>query len=54
MREIVPELERLGAPLLLSGFLVEQIPELTAGLLVRAQRVRDGWCAVWAAAGPEG
>ncbi len=54
MREILPELERLGAPLLLSGFLVEQIPELTAGLLVRAQRVRDGWCAVWAAAGPEG
>ena len=42
MREILPELERLGAPLLLSGFLVEQIPELTARLRVRAQRVRDG------------
>jgi ribosomal protein L11 methyltransferase len=51
MREILPELRRLGAPLLLSGFLVEQIPELTAGLRVHAQRERDGWCAVWATAG---
>lgn len=50
MREILPDLLRLSAPLLLSGFLKDQIPELTAGLNVLAQTERDGWCAVWAAA----
>ena len=50
MREILPDLLRLSAPLLLSGFLTDQIPELTAGLKVLAQTERDGWCAVWAAA----
>ena len=50
MREILPDLLRLSAPLLLSGFLTDQIPELTAGLKVLAQPERDGWCAVWAAA----
>ncbi len=50
MREILPDLLRLQAPLLLSGFLVDQIPELTAGLHVHVQREKDGWCAVWATA----
>ena len=50
MREILPDLLRLSAPLLLSGFLKDQIPELTTGLKVLAQRERDGWCAVWATA----
>lgn len=50
MREILPDLRRLRAPLLLSGFLKEQIPELTAGLRVLGQREKDGWCAVWATA----
>ncbi|MFN9460595.1 MAG: 50S ribosomal protein L11 methyltransferase, partial [Acidobacteriota bacterium] len=49
MREILPELRRLGAPLLLSGFLAGQVAELTAGLRVLGLRERDGWCAVWAA-----
>jgi ribosomal protein L11 methyltransferase len=48
MREILPDLLAIGAPLLLSGFLTTQIPELTAGLTVRAWREKDGWCAVWA------
>jgi len=48
MREILPDLIRLSAPLLLSGFLADQIPELTAGLKVLDQRERDGWCVVWA------
>ncbi|OYW10203.1 MAG: hypothetical protein B7X34_05115 [Acidobacteriia bacterium 12-62-4] len=53
MREILPDLRRLGAPLLLSGFLTEQIAELTAGMRVHAQREKDGWCAIWATAPEE-
>jgi ribosomal protein L11 methyltransferase len=45
LREIAPDLRRLGRTLLLSGFLPEQTAEVT-GLFgpPRELRTRDGWC----------